>query len=69
VATAVSWALVVAAELVAAQEGLGYMVMDAATFFRVADVYISIGIIGVIGLALELLEATIEGHILHWRGR
>src|SRR5262249_1161005 len=35
VATAVSWALVVAAELVAAQEGLGYMVMDAATFFRV----------------------------------
>jgi len=68
-ATAVSWALVVAAELVAAQEGLGYMVMDAATFFRVADVYISIGIIGAIGLALELVEGLVEAHVLHWRGR
>ena len=68
-ATAVSWALVVAAELVAAQEGLGYMVMDAATFFRVADVYISIGIIGAIGLALELVEGLVEARVLHWRGR
>ena len=50
--------MVVAAELVAAHEGLGYMVMDTATFFRVADVYISIGIIDAIGLALELIEAT-----------
>lgn len=32
-ATALSWALVVAAELVAAPRGLGFMVMDSATFF------------------------------------
>jgi NitT/TauT family transport system permease protein len=68
-ATAVSWAIVVAAELVAAQQGLGYMVMDAATFFRVTDVYIGIALIGMIGLLLETLISLAENRLLHWRGK
>ncbi|MFV2043718.1 MAG: ABC transporter permease [Anaerolineales bacterium] len=68
-ATAISWAILVAAELIAAQEGLGYMVMDAATFFRVTDVYIGIFMIGAIGLLLELITTTAENRLLHWRGR
>jgi NitT/TauT family transport system permease protein len=68
-ATAISWALVVAAELIAAQVGLGYMIMDAATFYRIPDVYIAIIIIGVIGLALELLETLLENRFIHWQGR
>ena len=68
-ATAVSWAIVVAAELVAAQQGLGYMVMDAATFFRVTDVYIGIALIGMIGLFLEILTNAAESRLLHWRGK
>jgi ABC-type nitrate/sulfonate/bicarbonate transport system permease component len=67
--TAVSWAIVVAAELVAAQEGLGYMVMDAATFFRVTDVYIGIALIGMIGILLEALTMIAESRLLHWRGK
>jgi NitT/TauT family transport system permease protein len=68
-ATALSWAIVVAAELVAAQSGLGYMVMDASTFFRVPDVYLGIAIIGIIGLSLELGTNMIERRLLHWQGR
>jgi len=68
-ATALSWAIVVAAELVAAQSGLGYLIMDAATFFRVPHVYLGIIIIGVIGLALEALTNVLENRLLHWRGR
>ena len=68
-ATAISWAIVVAAELIAAQAGLGFMVMDATTFFRVPDVYIGILIIGFIGLALEALTRAIERSVLHWQGR
>jgi NitT/TauT family transport system permease protein len=68
-ATALSWAIVVAAELVAAQEGLGYLIMDAATFFRVPYVYLGIIIIGVIGLLLEVVTVAIENRVLHWRGR
>jgi NitT/TauT family transport system permease protein len=67
--TAISWALVVAAELVGAQQGLGYIVMDAATFFRIADIYIGIILIGLIGFAIEMGEKRLENKLLHWRGR
>jgi ABC-type nitrate/sulfonate/bicarbonate transport system permease component len=67
--TAISWALVVAAELVGAQAGLGYIVMDAATFFRIPDLYIGIILIGLIGFAIELAERRAENRLLHWRGR
>jgi NitT/TauT family transport system permease protein len=68
-ATAISWAIVVAAELIAAQAGLGFLVMDATTFFRVPDVYVGIIIIGTIGLLLELATVALERSLLHWQGR
>lgn len=67
--TAIGWALVVAAELVGAQAGLGYIVMDAATFFRISDIYIGIILIGLIGFAIEIAEKRLENRLLHWRGR
>jgi NitT/TauT family transport system permease protein len=67
--SAISWTLVVAAELVAAQRGLGYMIMDASTFFRVKDVYVGLIIIGVIGFLLESTIAAVEGRLVHWRGK
>ncbi|MBM3357319.1 MAG: ABC transporter permease [Betaproteobacteria bacterium] len=69
VGCALSWALVVAAELVAAQSGLGYMIMDASTFFRVTDVYVGVITIGVIGMVLEALIVAIERRVVHWRGK
>ena len=48
VAMALSWAVVVAAELTGAQEGLGYMISDAAPTFRIPTVFIGIAIIGAI---------------------
>lgn len=68
-ATALSWAIVVAAELVAAQVGLGYLIMDAATFFRIPFVYLGIICVGVIGLLLEISTNAIERRLLHWLGR
>jgi NitT/TauT family transport system permease protein len=69
VGTAISWAVVVAAELVAAQKGLGYMIMDAATFFRIADVYAGIVFIGAIGFVLERVIITVENRFVHWSGK
>lgn len=68
-ATAVSWAIVVAAELIAAQAGLGFMVMDATTFFRVPNVYIGIIIIGLIGVTLEIITLFFDRRLLHWAGK
>jgi NitT/TauT family transport system permease protein len=69
VAMALSWAVVVAAELTGAQEGLGYMISDAALTFRIPTVFIGIAIIGAIGLALNLAIEFLETRIVHWRGR
>jgi len=66
---ALSWALVVAAELIGAQRGLGFMIMDASVFFRVEDVYIGIILIGVIGLALNGLLTLLERRVCHWIGK
>lgn len=69
VAMALSWAVVVAAELTGAQEGLGYMISDAALTFRIPTVFIGIAIIGAIGLMLNLAIEYLEARIVHWRGR
>lgn len=68
-ATALSWAIVVAAELIAAQAGLGYMIMDAATFFNLPFVCVGVIFIGVIGLLLEVATNRLEASLLHWTGR
>lgn len=69
VAMALSWAVVVAAELTGAQSGLGYMIADAALTFRIPVVFIGIGLIGLIGLALNLMLNFAEARLVHWRGR
>lgn len=66
---AVSWAVMVAAELVAAQAGLGYIIIDAATFFRISDVYIGIFFIGVIGLLMATVLDLFESKLVHWAGK
>jgi NitT/TauT family transport system permease protein len=69
VALALSWAVVVAAELVGAQSGLGFMISDAALLFRIPVVFIGIVIIGAIGLALNLALNFVEHRVVHWKGR
>lgn len=69
VALALSWAVVVAAELVGAQSGLGFMISDAALLFRIPVVYIGVALIGAIGLLLNFSLNFVEGRIVHWKGR
>ena len=69
ISTAVSWAIVVAAELIAAQEGLGFIIQDAGTFFRITDVFFGIIIVGLIGVTLEVVISFIERRTLHWQGK
>ena len=64
---AVSWAVVVAAELIAAQSGLGFMIEDAGTFFRTPEVLIGVSLIGAIGLLFEVIVSLLERRVLHWQ--
>lgn len=68
-ALALAWATVVAAELIAAQKGLGYMIMDAATFFQINVVYVGIAFIGLIGTIMDQTFALVHRRVLHWVGK
>ncbi|HEX3468618.1 MAG TPA: ABC transporter permease [Candidatus Elarobacter sp.] len=69
IALALSWAVVVAAELVGAQTGLGYMISNAALLFQIPIVYVGVGLIGLLGLIMNLILNGIEAKIVHWKGR
>jgi NitT/TauT family transport system permease protein len=69
ISIAVSWAVVVAAELIAAQAGLGFIIADAGTFFRTPEVLIGVFIIGAIGLLFEIAITSVERRILHWQSK
>lgn len=58
---AVGWTYLVIAEIVAATDGIGAMMMRARRFVRVDDVMAGIVIIGLLGLLLDLLFRA-----LHW---
>ena len=69
VALALSWAVVVAAELVGAQLGLGYLISDAALLLRIPTVFVGIALIGAIGLALNGILNAVEFRVVHGSGR
>ena len=64
-----SWAVVVAAELISSNRGIGYMATDSATFFRVSYTYAAVIIIGAVGALLEALVRVVERPLLRWHGR
>lgn len=55
-----SWATVVAAELIGAQEGLGYRMQKAATWFDMDAIFVSLITIGVLGLVMDPAIDTIK---------
>lgn len=68
-ATAICWATVVAAELIGAQSGLGYMIENASTFNQVSVVFVALFLLGVIGFGLDWGVASLQRRFVHWEGR
>ena len=61
-----AWTYVVAAELIAASSGLGYMSMKAARGFQVDVIFLSIGVIGLLGLATDQGFRFISRRCVAW---
>lgn len=68
-AMGVCWGTVVAAELVAAEKGVGSMIMIAKNFLQTDTVVIGIIIIGVIGYSIEMVMRLLESWLIPWRGK
>jgi len=63
------WTTLVAAEMVAAQAGLGQMVLNASNFLRTDVVIMGIVVIGVVAYTFDLLMRYIERAVVPWKGR
>ena len=69
VAMGVCWGTVVAAELVAAERGIGMMIMVASKFQLTDIVIVGIIVIGIVGFGIDLLMRKAEKWLVPWKGR
>jgi NitT/TauT family transport system permease protein len=67
VSLGVCWATLVAAELIAAQRGIGAMMVDAQNFFQMPPLVLGILLIGAISLAMDAVVRTIERRATAWQ--
>ncbi|MGD1948972.1 MAG: ABC transporter permease [Leptolyngbyaceae cyanobacterium] len=63
---ATSWNLVVIAELVAAEEGLGRRILLAQRFFKTDEIFACLIILGVIGFAIDLVFRLVLRTTCKW---
>ena len=69
IALAAAFSTVVSAELLAATNGLGWMVLSASHFLRSDVVLLCILILGELGMALSRALVVLDARLVHWRGR
>lgn len=66
----VGWMALVAAELVGANSGLGFLINDARTVLRTDYIMVGMASIGIIGLLMDVLVRTLIRKVTPWnRGR
>lgn len=69
VAMCVCWGTVVAAELVAATEGIGKMITVASKFQNTAIILMGVIIMGLVGFGIDMLMRVAERRVVPWKGK
>lgn len=69
VSLGVGWSSLVAAELVAAQDGLGAAIQNASNFLDVPRMYAGIILIGIAALVMDLVIRIFAARLLRWQDR
>ncbi len=58
---------VVVAEMLSSEAGVGYMIAYYGNTFRVADVFVAIGVVVVLGVVLDQALLFVDRHLMRWR--
>lgn len=64
-----AYTTLVAAELIAATEGIGWMVLDASKFLRMDVIFVGVIVMGVTAMLLDRFLRWLEDRIVPWRGK
>lgn len=65
----IGWTSLIAAEMVAATSGLGWMVLNASSYLRTDVVMLGILLLGLTGYAFDWLLLAVQRRWLPWAGR
>ena len=68
-ALGVEYTTLVAAEMVAATQGIGWLVLDASKYLRSETVFMGVIIMGLTGVFLDKMIRMIEDTVIHWKGK
>ena len=64
-----AWATLVAAELIAANTGLGHMMETASTYFRITTVMVGVISIGILALVMDRMIVHLGRYLTRWQER
>ena len=64
-----SWTTVVAAELIAAQSGLGFRMQQAQLYYELPTIFVSLITIGILGLLMDRILLAAERRLTSWQER
>lgn len=67
VAMGVAWTALVAAELVAAQRGLGAVIVNGQNYFQIDTIYVGIILIGTIALFMDKMLRALSARLVAWQ--
>jgi NitT/TauT family transport system permease protein len=62
----VAFIVVIVAEMIAVNNGLGYRITEAREFFWSDKIIVGMFTIGVLGLILDILVSKLNNHLLRW---
>jgi taurine transport system permease protein len=62
-----AWTCVISAELVAAREGLGFLIMNGKEFFQTEVVVLGMVMISITVLVTDFVFRLIENWVLRWQ--
>lgn len=66
---AAAWATLVAAELIAAQKGLGYRMQEAQTYYELSTIFAGLLLIGILGLIMDRIVLWFDKRLTSWQER
>jgi len=64
-----AWATLVAAELIAAQDGLGYRMQHAQIYYDIPTIFVNLLVIGILGLLMDRALLLAERRMTSWQER
>ena len=59
--------VIVAAEFIAANSGLGFLINDSRSFFLMSNMLVGAAVIGLVGFVFNSLLRRLEAYLLRWR--